>query len=87
MNGQHEGGIPLFVLPLQKQNVSSVLLNIEKLFPYTKGITLRLVAPQSKRKLVGFLHEKILTYVNRREIESSINILHELTANAEKSQS
>jgi len=84
LNNQHEGGVPLFVLPLQQQNIASVLLNIEKLFPYTKGIALRLVAPQSKRKLVGYLHERILTYVNRREIESSINILHELTANAEK---
>jgi len=34
--------------------------------------------------LINFLNNAILDYINRKEIESSISIIHELTANGEK---
>ncbi len=75
---------PLFSIPLASAKYSVLLNQVPNLFPYTKGLILKLIAPQKRRKLVGFLNSQILSFIKRYEIESVENIIHELTANAEK---
>lgn len=79
-----DGSVPLYTLPLKPDNIQMVLQKLPKLFPYTKGITLKLVGPQLRRKLIGYLNHKILDFIDRLELDTSINIIHELTANGEK---
>lgn len=79
-----DGSVPLYILPLKPTNVQMVLEKLPKLFPYTKGVTLRLTAPQKRRKLVGYLNHSIIRFIDRPELETSVNIIHELTANGEK---
>lgn len=85
LNTPNVSGIPMYVLPINSGNIQSILHNLSRIMPYIKGITLRLVSPQTRRKLITYMNELIIDYIDRREMESSINIIHELTANAEKS--
>lgn len=80
----HAGATPLYTLPLRADNIMTVLEKLPRLFPYTKGIILKVCAPQKRRKLIGSLNHMILDFVDRRELETSVNIIHELTANGEK---
>lgn len=75
---------PIYILPINKNNIISILNNIKKLFPYQKGLILKLVAPQKRRKLVNYINDMILDYINRKEIDHSISIINELSANGEK---
>ncbi len=79
-----DGSIPLYILPLKVDNVRLVLEKLPKLFPYTKGVTLKLTAPQKRRKLIGYLNHRIIQFIDRMELDTSVNIIHELTANGEK---
>lgn len=76
--------VPLYTINLTDQNITSVLDHIIKLMPYQKGIKLKLTAPQKRRKLVSAINEAILNYIQKPEIGSIVNIIHELTANSEK---
>ena len=78
------GTIPLYTLPLRMNNIQMILEKIPKLLPYTKGLSLKLAAPQKRRKLITYINDMILDFVDRKELETSINIIHELTANGEK---
>lgn len=79
-----DGSVPLYTLPINPENIQMIMGKLPKLFPYIKGIVLKLVAPQKRRKLVAYLNDIILDFVDRKELETSINIIHELSANAEK---
>lgn len=79
-----KGLVPIYTLPLRRDNLADVLNKLTKLFPYTKGVSLRLVSPQTRRSLIAYLNEMILNFVDRKELETSLNIIHELTANGEK---
>ncbi|NPV00244.1 MAG: hypothetical protein HPY53_02570 [Brevinematales bacterium] len=80
----NDGSIPLYTIFMKPENTSLILDKVPKLFPYTKGITLKLTAPQKRRKLITYLNDSILDFIDRMELETSINIIHELTANGEK---
>ncbi len=80
-----KGLVPVYTLPLRKDNLRDVLKKLSNLFPYTKGISLKLVSPQTRRKLIAYLNQTILEFVDRHELDTSLNIVHELTANGEKS--
>lgn len=79
-----DGSVPLYTLPLRENNIELIINKLPKLFPYTKGITLKLVAPQMRRKLIDYLNHMILIFIDRLELDTSTNIIHELTANGEK---
>jgi hypothetical protein len=79
-----DGSIPLYTLPINPKNVPMVLAKLPKLLPYIKGLVLKAVAPQKRRKLIGYINDLVLDFVDRKELETSINIIHELTANGEK---
>jgi hypothetical protein len=79
-----DGSIPLYTLPLNSNNIQSILRNLSRLFPYLKGILLKLTSAQTRRKLIAVINSMILEFIDRPEMDSSINIIHELTANGEK---
>lgn len=84
LTSPQDGTMPLYTLPLKAENIRLVIEKIPRLFPYTKGVSLKLTAPQKRRKLVTYMNDIILDFIDRRELETSVNIIHELTANSEK---
>ncbi len=84
LTSPQDGTLPLYTLPLKADNIQLVLEKIPRLFPYTKGVALKLTAPQKRRKLITYMNDIILDFIDRNELETSVNIIHELTANAEK---
>ncbi len=84
LTSPHDGTMPLYTLPLRPENIQLVIEKIPRLFPYTKGVALKVAAPQKRRKLITYMNDIILDFIDRKELETSVNIIHELTANAEK---
>ena len=82
-----EGGsteIPLYTIGLHSINYQTFTRNLKSLLPLIKGFTLHVTVPQKRRRLVTFLNNTILEYLDRHEIDNTHSIISELTANAEK---
>ncbi len=76
--------LPNMFMKLSNKTLPTIV-EIEKLFPFIKGLELKLIAPHNQRRLVGFITRKILAFIDRKEISHVENIISELIANAEKS--
>ncbi len=79
------GQLPAYSLDLVELDFEKLFENLERLLPFMKGVALSLVAPQKRRALVEYVNSIILSYIKHNEIDHSIAIISELTANAEKS--
>jgi len=79
------GQLPVYSIGLLDLDFDKLFENLEKLLPFMKGVALSLVAPQKRRSLVEYINSIILSHINHNEIDHSIAIISELTANAEKS--
>lgn len=77
--------IPVYSIDITNIHYRQFVHNLRNLMPLIKGYSLSLTVPQKRRKLVTFLNEQVLGYINHPELDHSASIISELTANAEKS--